>query len=71
MKAKEKPTEKKTAVKKTAAKTTTVKKTVRSKKATATDEDIRKRAYEIFMERGGVGGNAHDDWAQAKKELLG
>jgi len=34
------------------------------------EEQIRKRAYELYQERGGVDGNATDDWRQAKEEVL-
>jgi hypothetical protein len=34
------------------------------------EEQIRQRAYELYQRHGGVGGNAADDWAQAKKEVL-
>jgi hypothetical protein len=34
------------------------------------EEQIRQRAYELYQRYGGVGGNAADDWAQAKKEVL-
>ena len=34
------------------------------------EEQIRQRAYELFQERGGMDGNAVDDWRQAKKEVL-
>ena len=34
------------------------------------DEQIRQRAYELYQERGGVDGNATDDWLQAKEEVL-
>jgi DUF2934 family protein len=34
------------------------------------EEQIRKRAYELYQERGGVDGNATDDWRKAKKEVL-
>ena len=34
------------------------------------EEQIRKRAYELYQERGGVDGNATDDWRNAKKEVL-
>lgn len=33
------------------------------------EEEIRKRAYEIYRERGGDPGNALDDWLQAEAEL--
>ena len=31
---------------------------------------IRQRAYELYRERGGVGGNPTDDWLRAKREVL-
>jgi hypothetical protein len=34
-----------------------------------TEDEIRKRAYEIYRERGGGPGNAVDDWLQAEAEL--
>ncbi|SRR6266436_6686213 len=34
------------------------------------EEQIRRRAYELYQARGGVGGKATDDWQQAKKEVL-
>jgi len=36
-----------------------------------THQDIERRAYEIYLARGGVDGHAVDDWLQAEKELLG
>jgi hypothetical protein len=30
---------------------------------------IEKRAYELFLKRGGVHGYAMEDWAQAEKEI--
>jgi len=32
-------------------------------------EEIRKRASEIFLERGGASGDALSDWLQAEKEI--
>jgi hypothetical protein len=32
-------------------------------------EEIRRRAYEIYLERDGLGGNEQDDWLQAEAEL--
>ncbi|MCY1075646.1 DUF2934 domain-containing protein [Archangium lansingense] len=32
-------------------------------------EQIAKRAYEIFLARGGGHGRHQDDWAQAEREL--
>jgi hypothetical protein len=36
----------------------------------AIEEQIRQRAYELYQERGGVGGDPTDDWEQAKREVL-
>jgi hypothetical protein len=35
----------------------------------ARDEDIRRRAYEIYLERGQQPGRDLDDWLQAEREL--
>ena len=35
----------------------------------ARDEDIRRRAYEIYLERGSEPGRELDDWLQAEREL--
>jgi hypothetical protein len=32
-------------------------------------EEIRLRAYEIYLERGALSGNELDDWLQAEREL--
>ena len=32
-------------------------------------EEIRRRAYEIYLERDGRGGNELDDWLRAEAEL--
>lgn len=34
------------------------------------DEEIRRRAYEIFEERGCTPGNEHEDWVRAEREVL-
>jgi len=34
-----------------------------------TEDEIRKRAYEIYQERNGGPGNALEDWLQAEAEL--
>jgi Protein of unknown function (DUF2934) len=34
-------------------------------------EEIRLRAYEIYLERGGLPGDEPDDWLQAERELDG
>jgi hypothetical protein len=35
----------------------------------APDDEIRHRAYEIYLERGGEPGRELDDWLQAEREL--
>ena len=35
----------------------------------ASDEEIRRRAYEIFLERGEEPGRELDDWLRAEREL--
>jgi hypothetical protein len=37
----------------------------------ARDEDIRRRAYEIYLARGEQPGRDLDDWLQAERELEG
>jgi hypothetical protein len=34
-------------------------------------DDIRRRAYEVYLERGSLPGNELDDWLQAERELSG
>jgi len=34
-----------------------------------TDEEIRQRAYEIYLDRGAAPGFELDDWLQAEREL--
>jgi hypothetical protein len=34
------------------------------------DEEIARRAYQIFLSRGGVHGRHEQDWAQAERELM-
>ena len=36
---------------------------------TSSHEEIRLRAYEIHLERGGLPGNELDDWLQDEREL--
>ena len=38
---------------------------------TDTEERIRRRAYELYEQRGRVDGFALDDWLQAEGEILG
>jgi hypothetical protein len=33
------------------------------------DEEIRRRAYELYESRGGNGGSPEDDWYRAEREL--
>ena len=39
------------------------------RESTVSEKDIRARAYEIYIERGGGHGRALDDWLQAEVEL--
>jgi Protein of unknown function (DUF2934) len=34
------------------------------------DEEIRLRAYQLFVERGGEHGRHHEDWVRAETEVL-
>lgn len=34
-----------------------------------THEEISRRAYELWVKRGGEGGNAQEDWLRAEQEL--
>ena len=34
------------------------------------EEQIRKRAFEIFIQRGNQSGSELDDWLQAEREIL-
>lgn len=36
---------------------------------TITEDDVRLRAYEIYLRRGDAPGNDIDDWLQAEREL--
>ncbi len=42
-----------------------------SEQSTITDEDVRYRAYELYLQRGSVPGYEVEDWLQAQRELLG
>ncbi|MGB7556816.1 MAG: DUF2934 domain-containing protein [Candidatus Korobacteraceae bacterium] len=35
------------------------------------EEKIRARAYELYLQRGGMGGSPEQDWLQAKEEICG
>jgi hypothetical protein len=37
---------------------------------TPTAEQIEKRAYELYLERGGENGRDFDDWVIAERELI-
>lgn len=41
----------------------------RAAKLAPTQEDIARRAYEIYLERGGAPGHELEDWARAEREL--
>lgn len=40
-----------------------------SVRSTPSEDEIRKRAYEIYLERGSRPGSALEDWLKAKAEL--
>jgi hypothetical protein len=44
---------------------------VEPKQRTVTDDDVRLRAYEIYLQRGDNPGDDVGDWLQAERELLG
>jgi hypothetical protein len=33
------------------------------------DEEIRRRAYELYLARGGRPGNPHEDWLRAEQQV--
>jgi hypothetical protein len=33
------------------------------------EEDIRRRAYEIYLQRGNTAGSEYDDWLTAEREV--
>jgi len=39
--------------------------------ASPSREAIGKRAFELFVARGGANGNAFEDWVRAERELMG
>lgn len=36
-----------------------------------TEDQVRRRAFEIYIARGGAAGNPDSDWRQAEQELRG
>jgi Protein of unknown function (DUF2934) len=42
-----------------------------TKKGAPNDDEIRMRAYEIYLARNGGAGSPEEDWAQAEEELRG
>src|SRR5467141_3400636 len=40
-----------------------------SARSAPSDEEIRRRAYEIYLERGDLPGDEIDDWLRAEREL--
>lgn len=43
---------------------------VEQKQSTIAEDDVRLRAYEIYLERGAIPGDEVTDWLQAERELL-
>jgi DUF2934 family protein len=50
---------------------TPVKSSAPAVKPEPTEDEIAKRAYELYLDRGAVDGFALDDWMQAETELRG
>jgi hypothetical protein len=44
--------------------------TVEPNPSTITEDDVRRRAYELYVERGNNPGDEVSDWLQAERELL-
>ena len=43
---------------------------VEPKQPTITENEVRLRAYELYLERGAIPGDEVRDWLQAERELL-
>lgn len=56
---------------KAAPKKSAPKKKTASQSADPTPEEISRRAYELYEQRGGEHGRHEDDWHQAERELRG
>jgi hypothetical protein len=54
---------------KTAKSSSSALKKERAAKSAPTKEDIARRAYEIYLERGGAPGHELEDWTRAEREL--
>jgi len=44
--------------------------TKRAVEGLSLEEQIRQRAYELYVQRGNESGSAMDDWLQAEREIL-
>jgi hypothetical protein len=44
---------------------------VASQSSPVLEEKIRTRAYELYLQRGGMGGSPEQDWLRAKEEVCG
>jgi hypothetical protein len=38
--------------------------------STTLQESVKQKAYELYLQRGGVQGNAQEDWFRAEQEVL-
>ena len=54
---------------KTAKSSSSARKKTRAANGVPTQEDIARRAYEIYLERGGAPGHELEDWTRAEREL--
>jgi len=55
---------------KTAKSSSSALKKARAGKSAPTQDEIARRAYEIYLERGAAPGHELEDWTRAERELL-
>lgn len=55
---------------KTAKSSSSALKNARVAKSAPTQDEIARRAYEIYLERGGAPGHELEDWTRAERELV-
>ena len=55
---------------KTAKRSSSALNKARAGKSAPTQDEIARRAYEIYLERGGAPGDALQDWTRAESELM-
>lgn len=55
---------------KTAKRSSSALNKARAGKSAPTQDEIARRAYEIYLERGGAPGHELEDWTRAERELV-